>query len=99
MVRAPEAVDAYWAEVGAGAGADRRLDAAADALRKALRDLDDIEARARRVVEQMALVLQASLLVRPAPPAAADAFCPSRLGGASGRAFATLPPDPAPHPA
>src|SRR3546814_10596855 len=74
MVRAPEAVDAYWAEVGAGAGADRRLDDAADALRKELSDLDDIEARARRVVEQMALVLQGSLLVRTAPPAVADAL-------------------------
>src|SRR3546814_6383550 len=57
MVRAPEAVDAYWAEVGVSAGADRRLDDAVDALRKDLSDLDDIEARARRVVEQMALVL------------------------------------------
>ncbi|HEY9558399.1 MAG TPA: acyl-CoA dehydrogenase family protein, partial [Acidimicrobiales bacterium] len=91
MVRAPEAVDAYWAEVGVSAGADRRLDDAVDALRKDLSDLDDIEARARRVVEQMALVLQGSLVVRTAPPAVADAFCASRLGGDSGRAFGTLP--------
>jgi putative acyl-CoA dehydrogenase len=40
----------------------------------------------------MALALQASLLVRHAPAALADAFCASRLGGAHGRAYGTLPP-------
>jgi putative acyl-CoA dehydrogenase len=39
----------------------------------------------------MALVLQGSLLVRYAPPAVADAFCASRLGGDWGAAFGTLP--------
>ena len=48
--------------------------------------------RARRVVEWMALVVQGSLLVRFGDPAVADAFCASRLGGDSGRAFGTLPP-------
>ena len=38
-----------------------------------------IQARARRVVERMALALQASLLVRFGDPAVADAFCASRL--------------------
>ncbi len=51
-----------------------------------------IEFRARRVVEQMALALQGSLLVRHSPPAVADAFCASRLGGDRGRAYGTLPP-------
>ncbi len=36
---------------------------------------------ARRVVEDLALALQGSLLVRHAPPAVADAFCATRLGG------------------
>jgi putative acyl-CoA dehydrogenase len=48
--------------------------------------------RARRLVEHMALVLQGSLLVRFAPPAVADGFCASRLGGDWGHAFGTLPP-------
>ena len=39
----------------------------------------------------MALLLQASLLVRHSPAAVADAFCASRLAGDSGRAFGTLP--------
>jgi len=47
--------------------------------------------RARRVTEQMALALQASLLVRHAPHAVADAFCVSRLGGDHGSVYGTLP--------
>ena len=43
--------------------------------------LDDLEHRARRVVEQLALVLQAGLLIRHAPAAVSDAFCATRLGG------------------
>jgi putative acyl-CoA dehydrogenase len=50
-----------------------------------------LEARARRVVERIALALQGSLLVRYGHPAVADAFCASRLGGDWGGAFGTLP--------
>jgi putative acyl-CoA dehydrogenase len=94
MGRSPESVDAYWSEVELAAGADARLDAAAIALRKELSDLDDLELRARSVVEDMALVLQGSLLVRHAPAAVADAFCASRLDPdrRGHRAFGTLPP-------
>ena len=40
-----------------------------------------LEARARRIVERLALALQGSLLVRHSEPAVADAFCASRLAG------------------
>ncbi len=53
--------------------------------------MDEIEARARRIVERMALLLQGSLLVRFGDEAVADAFCASRLEGDWGRAFGTLP--------
>ncbi|MDQ6807440.1 MAG: DNA alkylation response protein, partial [Actinomycetota bacterium] len=43
------------------------------------------------VVEDLALALQASLLVRHAPAAVADAFCAARLGGEGGHAYGTLP--------
>jgi putative acyl-CoA dehydrogenase len=94
MLKAPESVDAYWDEVELAAGADARLDAAAVALRKDLADVDDAELRARSLVEDMALVLQGSLLVRHSPAFVADAFCASRLDpDRSGhRAFGTLPP-------
>jgi putative acyl-CoA dehydrogenase len=41
----------------------------------------------------MAVALQASLLVRHAPPAVADAFCASRIAGEAGLAYGTLPTD------
>ncbi|WP_030574696.1 acyl-CoA dehydrogenase family protein [Streptomyces aureocirculatus] len=91
LQREPQALNAFLEEVGAARGADHRLDGAIKALLTELADLDGIEARARRLVERMALVLQGSLLVRYAPPAVADAFCASRLGGDWGAAFGTLP--------
>ena len=39
----------------------------------------------------MAVTLQASLLVRHGHPAVADAFTATRLSGAGGRAYGTLP--------
>jgi putative acyl-CoA dehydrogenase len=91
MGKQPESVEAFFTEVVKAAGADPRLDDATARLRKELTDFDDIEYRARRLVETMALVLQGSLLVRHAPHAVADAFCASRFGGDWGIAFGTLP--------
>ncbi|WP_189834546.1 acyl-CoA dehydrogenase family protein [Streptomyces zaomyceticus] len=87
----PAALDALLREVGAARGADHRLDRAIRGLLVELADLEGIEARARRLAERLALVLQGSLLVRWAPPEVADAFCASRLGGDGGAAFGTLP--------
>ncbi|MCB5168772.1 acyl-CoA dehydrogenase family protein [Streptomyces bambusae] len=91
LQREPMALHAYLQEVGRARGADHRLDRAIRDLLAELADLEGIEARARRVVERLALVLQGALLVRWAPPEVADAFCASRLGGDWGGAFGTLP--------
>ncbi|MFE5814608.1 acyl-CoA dehydrogenase family protein [Streptomyces sp. NPDC056479] len=91
LQREPAALDAYLREVGLARGADHRLDGAIKGLLTELADLEGIEARARRLTERLALVLQGSLLVRFAPSEVADAFCASRLGGDGGAAFGTLP--------
>jgi putative acyl-CoA dehydrogenase len=88
--REPEAVAAFLDEVELAAGADRRLDAAVERLRNELRDEEELEPRARRLVERLALALQGSLLVRHGDPAVADAFCASRLGD-GGSVYGTLP--------
>jgi putative acyl-CoA dehydrogenase len=49
------------------------------------------EAGARRLVERMALALQAGLLVRHAPKAVSEAFCRTRIAGDQGRTFGSLP--------
>src|SRR2546421_13114405 len=89
LQRSPETGDAFLAECRGGAGADRRLDDWLDVLERELRAPD--EGEARRLVEHMGLALQASLLVRYGHPTVADAFCASRLRGASGLAYGTLP--------
>jgi putative acyl-CoA dehydrogenase len=92
MVKSPASLEAFFAEVGEGAASEPRLAAFADSLREELPgNLETIEARARRVVEKMALALQGSLLVRYGDEAVADAFCASRLSGDWGQAFGTLP--------
>ncbi len=91
MGREPESVEQFFTEVELAAGADHRLDDAIATVRKELSDLDEIELRARRLVEQLALVLQGSLLVRHAPSAVADAFCATRLARDWGGALGTLP--------
>jgi hypothetical protein len=88
---ARESLAALFAEIDRARGGDARLDAFVADLRRDLGDANDLETRARRLVERLALALQASLLVRHAPAAVADAFCASRLGADGGRAFGTLP--------
>ena len=93
MAKSPTSVEAFAAEVGEGAVADPRLDEFGRRLRDDLAsDPETLESRARRLVERMALALQASLLVRYGDPAVVDAFCASRLQRDSGLAFGTLPP-------
>lgn len=89
--REPGAREAFEAEVTAAAGADRRYDAFVADLRTELGDHDGQEARARRLVERMALAVQAGLLLRFAPAAVAEAFIASRLAGGWSGAFGTLP--------
>jgi putative acyl-CoA dehydrogenase len=93
LAREPGGLPAFLAECELGRGADRRLDAHLDALPAMLRELGGADAQwlARRAVEDLALALQGSLLVRHAPPPVADAFCAGRLGEARGRVFGTLP--------
>ena len=90
MGRGPESVELFFAEVEKAQ--DPRLRAAVDSVRAELGNFDAIESRARRIVEKLALCLQASLLLRHGAPAVAEAFCESRLAGDAGRAFGTLPP-------
>jgi len=91
MVRQPDTVEAFFGELELARGADSRLDDAIARVGKELADLENVEYRARRVVELMALVLQGAQLVRHGHPAVADAFCASRLDRDWGIALGTLP--------
>ncbi|HEY6932474.1 MAG TPA: acyl-CoA dehydrogenase family protein [Marmoricola sp.] len=90
--REPAVLDAWITEVGLARGEDPRLDRAIESVLTMLADLETLEVSARRLAGQMAACLQASLLVRFAPAAVADAFCASRLGGDYNGTLGTLPP-------
>ena len=91
LAKQPSSLDAFFDELELARGAEQRLDSHVQRLKDNLSSFDDIQCRARRIVEDMALALQGSLLVRHGAPAVADAFCASRLGGDGGLEYGTLP--------
>jgi putative acyl-CoA dehydrogenase len=88
-VKEPDGLPALMAECELARGGNPRLDIHLNNLR-AMKLPAEPQFEARRLVEDLALALQASLLVRHAPAAVADAFCAGRLGD-GGRVFGTLP--------
>ncbi len=91
LARSPRSLEVFMEELDQARGADARLDTRVSALQRHFADPATLETRARRLVEDMALCLQGSLVVRHAAPAVADAFCASRLGGDGGLEYGTLP--------
>jgi putative acyl-CoA dehydrogenase len=94
LAKEPEGLPAFLEECELGAGADDRLDAHLERVRRQTADVfseEDPQFLARKVVEDLALALQGSLLVRHSPPPVADAFCATRLAGEGGRVYGTLP--------
>lgn len=100
LSREPEAADALVQEMRSIVGTDQRLDhyvaETGTDLEKQLKqsaknETSEIEGQARRVAERFALALQAVQVVRHSPPAIAEAFIVSRLGGGHGQALGTLP--------
>ena len=91
LEREPESLEAFLTEVRLAEGESAHLDAAVREAKRQLADPAGREARARHLVERLALCLQGSLLTRHAPAEVGDAFCATRLGGAGGRAYGTLP--------
>lgn len=94
--REQDAVAAVRDELASAAPADRRL---AELLRSidtrlaaaSGKDPDGVAFDARRLTEDLALALQAAVLLTGAPDAVADAFCAARLGQDRGALYGTLP--------
>jgi putative acyl-CoA dehydrogenase len=91
LSRAPAALEALRGEVAAAD--DTRLSARYARAQEALAD-PAAESQARAILESLALCVQGSLMKRYSDAASAEAFCASRLEGAS-RAFGTLEADAA----
>jgi putative acyl-CoA dehydrogenase len=96
LAREPESLDAFDAEVSLARGASSTFDAHWDATRTLAAGVgssepDAASRSARRLVADLALSLQASLLLRHAPDAVAETFVASRLGADRGHLYGELP--------
>jgi putative acyl-CoA dehydrogenase len=103
MTKEPEGLERYFEECALASGANQHFDVQLARTREQVSTLfsDDstsIQQRlydaqfvARQIVEDLAVLLQASVLLQTAPAIISDAFCATRLGGAGGRVYGTLP--------
>ena len=96
LTREPETIDAFDAEVARAAGEHPVFDAHLTATRRQVADVvasdeRDAAASARALVANLALALQASLLLRTAPSAVSHAFVEARLGEHRGHLYGELP--------
>ena len=91
--REPAAVAALVAELEGARGGNTLLDAHVTELSARIQGARDDPAAGRELTQAVALALSASVLVRHAPPAVADAFCATRLAprAFAGAAFGALP--------
>jgi len=96
LTREPESLDAFDAEVARAAGEHPVFDAHLAATRRQVAEVvasseRDAAASARALVANLALALQASLLLRTAPSAVSHAFVEARLGEHRGHLYGELP--------
>lgn len=90
MQKEPESVDAVLKEIDSARGLNDGFDRFVADLRQEFIQSEDLEFRARRVVEKTALALQATCLLKSTPDFVGEAFCSSRLSE-NYLSFGTLP--------
>jgi putative acyl-CoA dehydrogenase len=93
VLREPACFAAFEAELDGARGAHAALDRELQHIRSALQDSETLEAQSRRIVERMALALQAATLFKSSDTTIAESFCHARLEGGHGLAFGTLGSD------
>jgi putative acyl-CoA dehydrogenase len=89
LSKEPGVLDVLFDELGDGHG-DARLQAHIGQLKNAFADKHDIQYRARQLTEDVAIALQAKLLLEAGNSTVSDGFIASRLGQ-GGRVYGTLP--------
>jgi len=89
--KTPEVLSAYFEEVGKARGMNADLDRHVQQLQTDLDQGNDLEFRARDLVDRMATGIQAALLLQHAPDFVSDAFCASRLASTGAHQYGALP--------
>jgi putative acyl-CoA dehydrogenase len=90
LSKEPGVLEALFVELGNGHGSPQ-LAQHIEQLKSAFMDTQDIQYRARQLTEDIAVALQAKLLLEAGNAAVSDGFIASRLGESSGRVYGTLP--------
>ncbi len=94
LTRSPDTLEALWSEVSCAKGQIASFDRSLRDL-KLLLEPEHIQTQeliscAREVSERIALIVQASLLIRYSPNEIAEVFCASRLDGSGNGIFGTF---------
>lgn len=89
LSKEPGVLEVLFSELGDGHG-DVHLTRHIEKIKADFRDTDDIQYRARQLTEDVAVALQAKLLLEAGNEVVSSAFIASRLAG-HGRAYGTLP--------
>ncbi|EAR08751.1 acyl-CoA dehydrogenase family protein [Reinekea blandensis] len=89
--RDPDSLAAVMAEIELAKGLNAHFDDHLQGLQQQLTQTEDLEFRARSLVQSLALALQASLMLRHMPTSHAHAFCDARFH-AHGLTYGLLPP-------
>jgi len=89
--REPHALDVMLKIINQAKGENSLLDKTMTQLPHLFKDSDTLEYRARQITEQLALCLQASILVQNGSSLMSDSFIQARLGDSSGHVYGTLP--------
>ena len=89
LSKEPGVLDALFAELGDGHGSNA-LKQRIERIKQQFAETDDIQYRARQLTEDVAIALQAKLLLEAGNNTVSDAFIASRLGE-HGQAYGTLP--------
>lgn len=90
LAREPDSMSLLLAEIG-DAVQDKRIAHMVGKVKGLLEETDQLENQARQLVETLALLLQAILMLKFAPAINAEAFIETRLNRAGGFAYGTLP--------
>ena len=89
LSKEPGVLEALFHELGDGSG-DRYLQAHIQQLKNDFADTAEIQYRARQLTEDVAVAMQAKLLLEAGNSTVSDAFIASRIAG-RGRVYGTLP--------
>jgi putative acyl-CoA dehydrogenase len=89
--RDPECVDVLFHEIEPATRLEPALARRLEQAKAMLRSLETRKPEARRITEELAILLQGALLSRSGPPKVAEAFCRARADYGGGLSYGTLP--------